>query len=132
MPAASSKISSRIALAMTFPVRNLWILDQLWNLDKQRTLPLTVFGQQAIEMSPAALTGNATFRVQGPIRRKTEVIRFTGGRPESYPDPKRAVHLDIAFGRGTPAYGYPVVGLLSGLADYLREEVIGKLTLFLD
>lgn len=116
----------------SFAEEKLWILDQLWNMDKHRTLPLTVFGQQAIEMTPAALTGTATFRVQGPIRRRTEVIRFSGGRPESYPDPKGAVHLDIAFGKGTPAYGHPVVSFLSGLADYLRDEVIGKLTPFLD
>ncbi|MFL5873257.1 MAG: hypothetical protein ACJ75T_07270 [Solirubrobacterales bacterium] len=115
-----------------FTEEKLWILDQLWNMDKHRTLPLTVFGQQAIEMTPQALTGTATFRVQGPIRRKTEIIRFAGGRPESYPDPKRAVHLDIAFGKGTPAYGHPVVSFLSELADYLRDEVIGKLTPFLD
>jgi hypothetical protein len=69
--------------------------------------------------------------VAGPIRRKTEVIRFTGGRPESYPDPKGAVQLDIAFGLGTPAYGHPVTAFLSELADYLRDEVIGKLTPFM-
>lgn len=115
-----------------FASEKLWILDQLWNLDKHRTLPLTVFGQQAVQMTPFALTGTATFRVSGPIRRKTEVIRFAGGRPESYPDPKSAVQLDIAFGKGTPAYGHPVAGFLSGLVDYLRDEVIGKLTPFLN
>ena len=39
--------------------------------------------------------------------------------------------LDIAFGLGTGAYGHPVVLLLSEIAEYLRQEVVGKLTPFL-
>jgi hypothetical protein len=115
-----------------FPAEKLWILDQLWNLDKHRALPLTIFGQQAVQISPQAITSSATFRVQGPIHRKTEIIRFAGSRPESYPDPKGAVVLDIAFGQGSPAYGHPVTAFLTELADYLRDEVIGKLTPFLN
>jgi hypothetical protein len=115
----------------SFASEKLWILDQLWNLDKHRTLPLTVFGQQSIQVSPWALTTSATYRVAGPIHRKTEIIRFAGGRPESYPDPKSAVVLDIAFGQGTPAYGHPVVPFLEELADYLRDDIISKLTSFL-
>ena len=57
-----------------FAREKLWILDQLWNLDKHRMLPLTVFGQQAVQMSPQAITSSATFRVQGPIHRKTEIV----------------------------------------------------------
>jgi hypothetical protein len=95
-------------------------------------LPVTVFGQQAVQINPQALTSSATYRLRGPIRRKTEIVRFEGARPEAYPDPKSAAVLDIAFGKGTPAYGHPVTGFLSGLADYLRDEVIGELTPFLD
>lgn len=115
-----------------FASEELWILDQLWNLDKHRMLPVTVFGQRAVQINPQALTSSATFRVQGPIHRKTEIVRFAGSRPEAYPDPKSAAHLDIAFGEGTPAYGHPVTGFLAGLADYLRDNVIGKLTPFLE
>lgn len=115
-----------------FAEEKLWILDQLWNLDKHRSLPLTVFGQQSIQMTPQALSGTATFRVAGPIRQRTEVIRFAGGRPDTYPDPRGAIDLDIAFGLGTGAYGHPVVPFLTELTEYLQDEVIGKLTPFLN
>jgi hypothetical protein len=117
-----------------FSREKLWILDQLWNLDKHRMLPITVFGQEAVEINPQALMpteSSATYRVRGPIHRKTEIVRFEGTRPEAYPNPKGAAVLNIAFGQGTPAYGHPVTGFLAGLADYLRDEVIGKLTPFL-
>lgn len=115
-----------------FAREKLWILDQLWNLDKHRMVPVTVFGQQAVQINPQALTSSATYRLRGPIRRKTEIVRFAGSRPESYPNPESAAVLDIAFGKGTPAYGHPVTGFLAGLADYLRDDVIGKLTPFLE
>jgi len=117
-----------------FASEKLWILDQLWNLDKHRMLPVTVFGQEAVQINPQALMpeSSATYRVGGPIRRKTEIVRFAGKRPDTYPNPKSAAVLNIAFGQGTPAYGHPVTGFLAGLADYLRDEVIGALTPFLN
>jgi hypothetical protein len=118
-----------------FASEKLWILDQLWNLDKHRMLPVTVFGQEAVEINPQALMpteSSATYRVGGPIRRKTEIVRFSGKRPDAYPNPKSAAVLNVAFGQGTPAYGHPVTGFLAGLADYLRDDVIGKLTPFLE
>jgi hypothetical protein len=120
--------------ADAFASEKLWVLDQLWNLDKHRMLPVTVFGQEAVQINPQALMpteGSATYRVGGPIRGKTEIVRFTGKRPDAYPNPKGAAVLGIAFGEGTPAYGHSVTGFLSGLADYLRDEVIGKLAPFL-
>ncbi len=109
----------------------LWILDQLWNLDKHRMLPVTVFGQHSVRLNPQAVPSGSTFRVAGPIRTKTEIIRYPGGFPDPRPDPAEAMDLDIAFGLGTGAYGHPVVLLLSEIAEYLRQEVVGKLTPFL-
>lgn len=120
--------------ADAFASEKLWILNQLWNLDKHRMLPLTVFGQEAVQIDPQALMpteSSATYRVGGPIRRKTEIVRFAGKRPDAYPNPKGAAVLNVAFGLGTPAYGHSVAGFLAGLADYLRDEVIRKLTPFL-
>jgi hypothetical protein len=121
-----------------FASEKLWVLDQLWNVDKHRTLPLTIFGQQAVRLNPEALrhddpdvTVSATYRVGGPIHRKTEIVRFEGGRPEAYPNPKDAAVLDIAFGEGTPAYGHAVVPFLTGLADYVSEEIIAPLSAYM-
>jgi hypothetical protein len=44
-----------------FPREKLWILNQLWNLDKHRALPMTAFGQKAVQISPQAITSSATF-----------------------------------------------------------------------
>ena len=120
----------------SFASHELWILNQLWNLDKHRTLPLTVFGQQAIMFSPSGgpfeVPSGTELRVAGPIHRKTETIRFPAGSPKREGDMKRAIVLDVAFGKGSPAYGHPVFKFLTGLADYVQGEVIGKLTPFLD
>jgi hypothetical protein len=117
-----------------FANEKLWVLDQLWNIDKHRTLPVTIFGQQAVQINPQALMpteSSAEYRVGGPIRQKTEIVRFAGKRPESYPDPKSAAVLDIAFGEGTPAYGQTVVPFLTGLADYVSEDIIAPLSAYL-
>jgi hypothetical protein len=114
----------------------LWILDQLWNIDKHRRLPFmaaavdisTVIGRGAgtIEMHTLTVSGG------GPISRKTELMRWDHVGPNHTVDMKRSFDREIALGQGTPAPGEPIVPLLTRLADYVEGDILRQLAPFLD
>lgn len=113
----------------------LWVLDQLWNLDKHRTLPLVTFQNGGATISgdmPINLQGGVRFAGAGPIRRKTELLRYGSRGPSHKMDMKSVFHREIALGEGTPAPGEPVVPLLTRLADYVEDMILIQLGPFLD
>lgn len=119
-----------------FPSEKLWVLDQLWNLDKHRTLPLVVFAHQATVFGKQPgeiieIPGEMTLSVVGPVRSKAEAMRFSGVGPHHNVDMKSTIELDIAFGQGTPAKGEPVIELLTGLIAYVSDDVVVPLARFL-
>ena len=113
----------------------LWILDQLWNIDKHRRLPFMAAavnisttlggGPGRVEMHKLAISGG------GPIRRKTELMRWDYVGPNHTMDMKRSFRREITLGEGTPAPGEALVPLLARLADYVEDDVLRQLTPFL-
>jgi hypothetical protein len=117
----------------SFASDELWILDQLWNADKHRTLPLTVFfAPGAIHLRPgrgrAELHGLTAYA--GPIRRKTNLLRYKAG-PNHEMDMKGAFDPEIALAEGTPAQGEAAVPLLTRLSDYVSAKIVAPLSGYL-
>jgi hypothetical protein len=120
----------------TYASDELWILDQLWNIDKHRRLP---FMAAAVDISTVIGRGSGTIEMHtltvsggGPISRKTELMRWDRVGPNHTVDMKRSFDREIALGKGTPAPGEPIVPLLTRLADYVEDDVLRQLAPFLD
>jgi hypothetical protein len=109
----------------------LWILDQLWNLDKHRRITVTLLAVSGAAIGrPGERFYVESFQWLGarpPMQGKTELARY---RISGKVDVKRIPFIDVAFGQGSPAYGAAVVPTLTRLRSYVEEKVVAPLASF--
>jgi hypothetical protein len=119
----------------------LWLLNQLWNADKHRTLHVTHFMFSDRPADPANPMGYVGWRSEALDRaqHRTEIVRSYGtsnDRLEEQVEANNALTRDVALGRpGDPpseapwTYDYPFTHLplrpvLRRIRSYLMEEIV--------
>ena len=115
-----------------FASDDLWILDQFWNLDKHRRIPVTLLAIKGLGIGrPGENFYIETFEWLGarpPMKGKTKLARYI---VRGNVNVKRIPEFHVAFGIGTPAYGAPVIPTLTRLRSYAEEQVLAPLARFL-
>ncbi|HVE67848.1 MAG TPA: hypothetical protein VNB64_04635 [Solirubrobacteraceae bacterium] len=106
----------------------VWVLDQLWNIDKHRSLHLTLFGHAGTGIGAPGEMFHAEHitLLSGPIRQRgrTPLLRYRlKPLPGTKVNMKNAPSFDVAFGQGTPCAGSPVTPTLTALRTYVADQV---------
>ena len=120
-----------------FATDDLWVLDQLWNLDKHRRIQVTLLAVMGMGIGRSGESFHIErFEWLGgrpPMKGKTKLARYRihTPNPGDNVDVKRIPEFDVAFGQGTPAEWAPVVPTLTRLCSYAEEQVLAPLTNFI-
>ncbi|MBV9452673.1 MAG: hypothetical protein JOZ19_00915 [Rubrobacter sp.] len=117
------------------PKQPLAVLEELWNIDKHRHLPLTNYLVELHDVGilPDSGAPEVEFRIlkkrpKGPLKGRTEV-----GRVEPIGEGKShllemhvnpSATFDIAFEKGPPAYGDTVVSTILRLRDCVANILV--------
>ncbi|HSZ03977.1 MAG TPA: hypothetical protein VK778_02105 [Solirubrobacteraceae bacterium] len=110
----------------------LWILSQLCNLDKHRTLHVVVPAKKGIKLNLiSGLIGNVQY-ASGPVNHGAEVIRFSL-TPDDQGNMEVQLHLPyfVSFSEDSPAFGEPVIATLNAITGRIAQDVFGPLAVFL-
>ena len=107
----------------------LWLVHELWNMDKHRTPPVGLAGAVATDVRFASgLTRDATLAVTFPLKKGIEIIRFANSGDATRP--RERVELRILpmlnFADDSPGFGRPLVPLLDQ-AHILISRVVRRL-----
>ena len=116
---------------MGYATDELWMLDQLWNFDKHRGLPLTLLAVVSYGIGrpgESFLIESLEMIGGGPVSRETDLLRYS---IQGNVDVKRIPKVGIAFGQGTPTPGVAVLPLLTSIKDYVVGKVISPLEDFI-
>jgi hypothetical protein len=115
-----------------FKKHPLFVLEELWNADKHRTLHLATYGAQVRVTAPGAQIKLRKVFKGGHLENGTELYRFSvhpkfhpafQGREIRKVKVKVEVTLGVAFEQGPPAYGGGVVDTLQYLSRHARDIV---------
>jgi hypothetical protein len=109
----------------------LWVLHELENIDKHRTIT-TVLGQfQMMELpGPFKLVGVVINMGIGPLEGKTELMRYGSAiplEPNGEVEIKPRATLDVAFPKASPANGELVRDTLTRIRKYIDAAVVAPL-----
>lgn len=99
----------------TWRTNALWVINELWNMDKHRTPPVSASGAFTTRMEfTSGLSRDATFMVKFPLVQGAELCRFAPvlGQAEPNMEVKAQIVPEITFEEGPPGYGRPLVPIL--------------------
>lgn len=106
----------------------LWVLHELSNADKHRTLHLTSHYLQWLRAESSPLKSAATVSVveggkfPGPFKENAVLAVFRIDPPQAELNFKPKAHLDIAFDEGSaPVEGVPVLRVLASIGAHIEE-----------
>lgn len=104
------------------PSNPLWLLAQLSNIDKHRTIHLIGFYAHAVRVESTLEDGDI-YRVKGPRpgEHGAEIGRFPAG--ESDMDMDFEVEVDVVLGEGEPAQFRTLTDVLGQLYGYVNDII---------
>lgn len=110
----------------------LWMLNELCNVDKHRSLNIVVVSNAGIASTVSGGSIDAMTFTKGTLHHGAEVLRVKSspGIPGQMQMEFKFSYV-VSFGDGPPAFGQPVIGTLVAIERRIANDVFSPLARFL-